>query len=65
VLERGAMPIIGARSAEQLEATLGAVTFSLPNGALEQLSAASAPPLGYPYDLAALVDQMRGFGITP
>jgi aryl-alcohol dehydrogenase-like predicted oxidoreductase len=64
VLEHGAIPIVGARSVEQLEGSLGAASFALPPDALERLNAASAPPLGYPYDLGALVDQLRGFGIA-
>lgn len=64
VVERGAIPIIGARNAAQLEDSLGAMTFALPPEVLDHLNAASAPPLGYPYDLGALVDQLRGFGIA-
>jgi aryl-alcohol dehydrogenase-like predicted oxidoreductase len=64
VIERGAIPIVGARTPEQLDGSLEATSFALPAQALERLTAASAMPLGYPYDLGALVDQLRSFGIA-
>lgn len=47
---RSIIPIIGARTLEQLEENLGCLDFSLSNDELEQLSAASNIELGFPHD---------------
>ncbi|BDP44225.1 oxidoreductase (plasmid) [Deinococcus aetherius] len=43
-------PIIGARTAEQLEGHLGALGWELPEDAMRELDEASDLPLPYPYD---------------
>jgi aryl-alcohol dehydrogenase-like predicted oxidoreductase len=47
------IPIVGARSAGQLEEALGCLDLQLPEAALGRLDAASAPSLGYPHDFLA------------
>ncbi|MDX2135016.1 MAG: aldo/keto reductase [Saprospiraceae bacterium] len=44
------VPIIGARTAEQLEQSLGCLDWTIPPEALEKLDAASAIELGFPHD---------------
>jgi aryl-alcohol dehydrogenase-like predicted oxidoreductase len=46
-------PIIGARDAEQLEASLGSVGWTLDDSAMRRLDEASDPGLPYPYDVIA------------
>jgi aryl-alcohol dehydrogenase-like predicted oxidoreductase len=46
-------PIIGARDAEQLEASLGSVGWTLDDSAMQRLDEASDPGLPYPYDVIA------------
>jgi len=50
-------PIIGAKSLEQLNSSLGAIGWSLTNEQMEKLDQVSAVPLPYPYAIA--VDQSR------
>ena len=42
--------LIGARTADQLTETLGALGWSLDREAVGRLDAASAPPVGYPQE---------------
>lgn len=44
------VPIIGARTADQLEQSLGCIGWTIPPEALEKLDAASAIELGFPHD---------------
>ncbi|BAK66521.1 putative oxidoreductase [Sphingobium sp. SYK-6] len=46
-----AMPIIGARTLEQLDDNLGALPLVLDEAHVEMLDAASAQPLGFPHEL--------------
>ena len=48
--------IFGARTVAQLEENLGAGNLELPPDAVTRLDAASAPELGYPYELLKNVD---------
>lgn len=52
-LTRGIVPIIGARTRQQLDEQLGAATLTLSPEQRQRLAAASAVPLGYPHDLLA------------
>jgi aryl-alcohol dehydrogenase-like predicted oxidoreductase len=47
------IPIVGARTAEQLRLTLGGADLDLPQDALSRLSAVSGIPLGFPHDFLA------------
>ena len=47
------IPLIGARTAVQLEDSLGCLNFTLPAGALSELDAISAIELGFPHDFLA------------
>jgi aryl-alcohol dehydrogenase-like predicted oxidoreductase len=47
------IPIVGARTAEQLRETLGGVGLELPEDALRRLSEVSSIPLGFPHDFLA------------
>mgnify|MGYP001481882354 CR=1 FL=1 len=53
VLQRGALPIVGARTPAQLEDHLSAAARELPLEVLETLDAASAIRLGFPHDFLA------------
>ncbi len=44
------LPIIGARTAEQIEQTLGCLDWAMPQDALEKLDAVSAVEMGFPHD---------------
>jgi len=48
--------IFGARTVSQLEDNLGAADLALPAQAIARLDAASATPLGYPYDFMKNID---------
>jgi aryl-alcohol dehydrogenase-like predicted oxidoreductase len=48
------IPIVGARTAAQLEDNLGSLTLELPGDAAAELDSASAVPLGFPHDFLAL-----------
>jgi aryl-alcohol dehydrogenase-like predicted oxidoreductase len=50
ILAKGVIPIIGARTMEQLEDNLGAVSVEIPEDALQRLDEASAIELGFPHD---------------
>jgi hypothetical protein len=52
-------PIIGARTPEQLNETLGALDLRLSSEATARLDAASAIELGYPYELPAIARAAR------
>jgi diketogulonate reductase-like aldo/keto reductase len=47
------VPIVGARTAQQLQETLGCVDLELPEEALRRLSEVSAVSLGFPHDFLA------------
>jgi aryl-alcohol dehydrogenase-like predicted oxidoreductase len=53
-------PIIGIRTMEQLESNLGAIGWSLTEGQLAKLNAASGMPVSYPYDSRAEQQQSNG-----
>jgi aryl-alcohol dehydrogenase-like predicted oxidoreductase len=55
----GVIPVIGVRSAAQLEDLLGATGFALDEAALATLEAASSPDLGYPMGLLTGVPGRR------
>lgn len=57
-------PIIGARTAAQLDDNLGATEFALSAEQVAQLDAASKPALPYPYDFITNAG-VRDFGIDP
>jgi aryl-alcohol dehydrogenase-like predicted oxidoreductase len=44
------IPIVGARTAQQLEDNLGCLEFTIPDDAMARLDAVSAIPLGFPHD---------------
>lgn len=44
------LPIMGARTAEQIEQTLGCLDWAMPQDALEKLDAVSAVEMGFPHD---------------
>jgi aryl-alcohol dehydrogenase-like predicted oxidoreductase len=50
VRQQGALPIVGARSAEQLAQSLASADLELPADALERLDAVSRVELGFPHD---------------
>lgn len=50
------IPILGSRTAAQLEELLGCLDLDLPDDASRRLDAASAVPLGYPHDF---LDRIR------
>jgi diketogulonate reductase-like aldo/keto reductase len=50
---RGVIPILGARTAEQLAENLGATNVTLSPQQVARLDAASAIPLGFPHDMLA------------
>ncbi len=57
------IPIIGARTAAQLQDSLGCLDFQIPSDALETLDAASAIELGFPHDFLSsenILDLMFG-----
>ncbi len=57
------IPIVGARTAAQLEETLGCVDLELPEEAVGRLEEASAVSMGFPHDfLAALRARYGGAG---
>ena len=47
------IPIVGARTADQLRETLGGVDLDLSQEALSRLSEVSRIPLGFPHDFLA------------
>jgi hypothetical protein len=47
------IPIVGARTAEQLRQSLAGVDLELPQEALSRLSEVSRIPLGFPHDFLA------------
>lgn len=62
---RGAIPIVGARTAAQFEDNLGALELRLGEADLRRLDAASAVPLGFPHDFMKLpVPRNNIFGGT-
>lgn len=54
------LPVIGARTAEQLEDNLGAVKISLSDEQMTRLDDVSAIELGYPHDIYERIAFMRG-----
>jgi aryl-alcohol dehydrogenase-like predicted oxidoreductase len=48
-------PILGARTAAQLDQLLGSLDLELPDAAIERLDRLSAVPLGYPHEFLARV----------
>jgi aryl-alcohol dehydrogenase-like predicted oxidoreductase len=46
-------PLIGARSAEQLDETVGALALALTDAQLDRLAEVSAPPLPFPHSILA------------
>jgi aryl-alcohol dehydrogenase-like predicted oxidoreductase len=57
------IPIVGARTAEQLRETLGGVGLELPEEALRRLSDVSGIPLGFPHDFLAGLHGRHAAGI--
>lgn len=55
------LPVIGARTAEQLEDNLGAATISLGDDQMSRLDDVSAIELGYPNDIFQRTQFMRGY----
>jgi aryl-alcohol dehydrogenase-like predicted oxidoreductase len=53
VMRRGAIPIIGPRTSEQLRDNIGALNLSLTSDQVQQLDGLSAVPGGYPHDVLA------------
>jgi aryl-alcohol dehydrogenase-like predicted oxidoreductase len=63
VKAKGALPIIGPRTRAQLEDNLAAAAVALSDEQLRRLDAASAIPLGFPYEMLAIpAYQDRMFG---
>jgi aryl-alcohol dehydrogenase-like predicted oxidoreductase len=56
----GVIPILGARTAEQLAGNLRAVEIELPASALERLNEVSHVPRGFPHDFLAADDFVLG-----
>ncbi|MCP3797865.1 aldo/keto reductase [Allokutzneria sp. A3M-2-11 16] len=54
--EQPIIPLIGARTAAQLEQSLAVTGIALPQEHLDRLSAVSAPTLGFPHDFLAQPD---------
>ena len=61
---KGAIPVLGARHASQLQSTLGAAEVSLSAEQIDRLDAASAIPLGYPAALQAAFRRAQQPGPT-
>src|SRR5439155_19977102 len=60
------IPIVGARTAGQLEESLGCLGFELPEEAIRRLDEASRVPLGFPHDmLGALLGPQIAAGGMP
>ena len=57
VMTRGVLPIVGARTHQQLAEHLGAAALTLSAEQMQQLNAASTIPLGYPHELLATQQQ--------
>lgn len=55
------LPVIGARTAEQLEDNMGAVDIELSVDHMQRLDDVSAIDMGYPYDIFARTGFMRGY----
>ena len=55
------LPVIGARTAEQLEDNLGAATVSLSEDQMTRLNDVSAIGMGYPHDIFQRTQFMRGY----
>ena len=55
------LPVIGARTAEQLEDNLGAMNISLNDDQMQRLDDVSAIELGYPHDVFARTAFMRDY----
>jgi diketogulonate reductase-like aldo/keto reductase len=57
LLTRGTppIPIVGARTAEQLHQILECLELDLPEAAIERLDRSSALQLGYPHDFLARI----------
>jgi len=53
VKARGVLPIVGARTRQQLDDQLGAASLLLSDEQLQRFATASAIPLGYPHELLA------------
>lgn len=53
------IPVLGARTAEQMQDNLGCLDFALADDQLARLEALSAPELGFPHDFLA-ADSIRG-----
>jgi aryl-alcohol dehydrogenase-like predicted oxidoreductase len=56
---RGVIPILGARTTEQLAENLGATNVTLSPQQVARLDAASAMPLGFPHDMLAAEAQRK------
>jgi aryl-alcohol dehydrogenase-like predicted oxidoreductase len=54
---KGVLPVIGTRTAEQLEDHLGALKVTLSDEQMHRLDAVTAIALGYPHDLNSLPEQ--------
>jgi aryl-alcohol dehydrogenase-like predicted oxidoreductase len=53
------VPLIGARTADQLQENLGALAVEIDDGQLERLNAISAIELGFPHDMLRLTPAQR------
>jgi aryl-alcohol dehydrogenase-like predicted oxidoreductase len=56
----GVIPILGARTADQLADNLTCIDVHLPSEALERLDRASHVPRGFPHDFLAATDYIHG-----
>lgn len=56
---RGVIPILGARTTEQLAENLGATNVTLSPQQVARLDTASAIPLGFPHDMLAAEAQRK------
>jgi hypothetical protein len=60
------IPIVGARTARQLEETLGCLGLELPDDAQLRLDEASRVSLGFPHDFfAGLLERQIAIGTIP
>ena len=59
------IPLVGARSADQLRENLGGLAVTLGEEHLHRLDEASRVPLGFPHDLLAALRGRRGATVTP
>jgi diketogulonate reductase-like aldo/keto reductase len=61
--QRGVIPILGGRRAEQIRENLGFLDLRLGPGRLDKVDAATAPSPGFPHDFLA-TDMVRSYSTS-